>query len=307
MKLHTVATSLLAAAVLLAAPALARDIEKRANVKADGRVSIINVAGSVEVTGGDSNEVVLSGTLSEFVERLEFDASSGDLRIEVVYGKHGGGQKGRRWGNRDMDSHLKLRLPRGVDLRVETVSANIAVRGHDGAQDLHSVSGDIDAGLGRMRTSVESVSGSIELQAQDAQIELNLETVSGDVTLDDFRGDVSVESVSADVELRNATLARASLECVSCDIAVTGRLSESARLDIETVSGSVSLALDDGVDARFRIDTHSGDIDSFFGNKAQRVSEYGPGEQLRFSVGGGRAEVRVSTLSGDVRNRGAGS
>jgi DUF4097 and DUF4098 domain-containing protein YvlB len=306
MKLHQLATSLFTLALLLTTPALARDIEKRANVDADGRVAIINVAGSVEVTGNDGNEVVLTGTLSEFVERLDFDASSGDVRIEVVYAD-GRSSQGRRRGDRDMDSHLKLQVPRGVDLRVETVSANIDVHGHDGAQDLHSVSGDIDARLGRQRASVESVSGNIELQAQDAEIELTLETVSGDVTLVDFHGDVNVDAVSGDVELRNAALTRASIDCISGDIEVAGRLKDSAQLEIETISGDVALALDEGVDAQFRIDTHSGDIDSFFGNEAQRMSQYGPGERLSFRVGGGHAEVRVSTMSGDVRNRGAGS
>ena len=307
MRLQTFTPALLAWAALLAPCAAAGDIDKRTTMDADGHVTVVNVAGSVEVTGTDGNQLVLTGTLSEQATRLEFDASSSDVRIEVIYGKgDNGGRRWQHWGSRDMDSHLKLEVPRGVTLAVNTVSANIHVRDHAGAQEFESVSGDIHAALGNTYARVETVSGNIELTAGKRDTELNVDTVSGDVTLVEFRGDIDVSAVSGDVELRNAEVSRGSFESVSGDIDLAGRLRGGARLEIETISGDVSLRLEDGVDARFRIETRSGDIDSFFGNKAGRTTRGGRGEQLRFTVGGGSADVRISTLSGDVRNRGAG-
>jgi hypothetical protein len=52
-----------------------------------------------------------------------------------------------------------------------------------------------------------------------------------------------------------------------------------------------------------KVDSHSGDIDDFFGAEAQRTSKHGPGRRLRATAGSGNAAVNISTLSGDVRNR----
>ena len=55
-----------------------------------------------------------------------------------------------------------------------------------------------------------------------------------------------------------------------------------------------------GVGARFEVSTFSGNIRNGLGPAAQRVSRYGPGQELSFSSGNGGALVRVKSFSGSV-------
>ena len=277
-------------------------IDKRADMDPRGRVSVSNVSGKVDVEGWDRAELVLTGTLGENVERLEFDADGSDVHIEVVLKK---GRKSWNWKDRSGDSDLRLQIPRAARLSVDTVSADITVRTHQGQQNLDSVSGDIDVHLGSEDSDIESVSGTIDIMGGDADIELSADAVSGNIRIRSFNGDLEAEAVSGDIILRESRIVDGDFESVSGDIDLEMSMSADGGLDIETVSGDVVLRFDGDVDASFQIDTHSGDIDEFWGNRAQRTSRYGPGEELSFSVGSGGADVNITTLSGDIENRSA--
>ena len=73
--------------------------------------------------------------------------------------------------------------------------------------------------------------------------------------------------------------------------------------EFETHSGNITLNLSRGVSARFEIETFSGDIENDFGQEPERTSEYGPGMELSFETGGGKARVEASSFSGAVEIR----
>ena len=50
----------------------------------------------------------------------------------------------------------------------------------------------------------------------------------------------------------------------------------------------------------FEVETFSGRIKNAFGPEAERTSEYAPGQELRFTTGGGDASVEVESFSGTV-------
>jgi len=303
IKRNNLVSVLVAACCLLGAGTSLADttpIDKEASMDPRGRVSVSNVSGKVDVEGWSRSELKLTGTLGDNVERLEFHEDDGDVHIEVVLKK---GKKGWNWRDRSGDSNLMLRIPEAARLSVDTVSADINVRDHLGSQALDSVSGDIEAVLGEEDCEVESVSGSVNLTGRDTDIELSAEAVSGDVRVSRFRGDIEAEAVSGDVIVRESHIGDGEFESVSGDIDLDITLDDSGSLEAESVSGSVSLRFEGSVNASFDIETHSGRIDDFWGNKARRTSEYGPGRELSFSVGSGSAEVSIATLSGSVRNR----
>lgn len=289
---------------LLCTPALAeRAIDERVSMSPDGRVSVSNIAGSVTVTGWDRNEVEVTGELSEGVERVDVDTDGGNIVIEVVLKEHNKRDQRWNWNSNDKDAQLTVRVPRLVHLEVDTTSADIDISDHTGAQQIKSVSGEIELTLGEVEANVKSISGNIEARGRDVSIEALLESVSGDIELLGFRGDLESETVSGDIEIRDSRLRDGDFESVSGDIDLRLRLASNGRLEMETVSGDVSIEFDGVVDATVRVDTHSGDIDEFFGVEAERTRRFGPGRRLRASTGEGSADIRISTLSGDVRNR----
>ena len=73
-----------AAALLLAQAARADEIDKSAQADPRGEVVIGNVAGEVQVTGWDRNEVHVRADLDDEVQRLDFKTSGARTTIEVV-------------------------------------------------------------------------------------------------------------------------------------------------------------------------------------------------------------------------------
>ncbi|MBD3235837.1 MAG: hypothetical protein GF330_03960 [Candidatus Eisenbacteria bacterium] len=71
----------------------------------------------------------------------------------------------------------------------------------------------------------------------------------------------------------------------------------------ECHSGDITLTLPESVDADFDISTFNGEIQNAFGPRTERTSRYTSGYELDFSRGGGAADVRAETFSGDLELR----
>ena len=302
---RTLSSALLIALCLaVAGPAHAEtDIDEETVMDPSGRVSIENVQGSVNVRGWSQSQLKLTGTLADNVERLEFEEKDGDVRIKVVLKKKSR-DRSWGWGDREDDTRLEVMVPSQARLIVSGVSADINVADFEGSQRLNTVSGDIESVMGRDNADLQSVSGDVELRGTGDRYpaEVVVESVSGDVEVYDVAGELIGETVSGDLEMRSVAMSRGRMESVSGDIDLQGTLLDDGRLRMASVSGSIRIDLGDNVDARFDLETFSGDIDDFYGYEYERKSKYAPGKELRFEVGGGRGEVSISTMSGDIIN-----
>ncbi|WP_235576975.1 DUF4097 family beta strand repeat-containing protein [Rathayibacter sp. Leaf296] len=178
----------------------------------------------VHSVGGRPLKVSMDG------DRLEIDHIQlrWDSIVEVVKGL------GRRGDRAD----VSLLVPRGVALKFDTVSADGLVSG------LHS----------------------------DARVS----TVGGDVVIDGLHGDIDVNTVHGELSVRNHT-GRVAAHTVSGDVTAAGALtrftvdgvSGSVFVDAEgtpdeiqanTVSGDLTVRIDEGLGARYRINTVSGTL-----------------------------------------------
>src|SRR5262245_12627642 len=123
----------LAIASLLSAPlVLAEDeIDRSLQADAKGDVDISNVAGTVNVTGWDRNEVRVTGSLGESVERLDFNVEGKRTVIKVVL------KKSSHWDDGG-DADLSIRVPAASRLDINTVSAELTVKGVTGLQRLQT-------------------------------------------------------------------------------------------------------------------------------------------------------------------------
>lgn len=271
---------------------VATEINESMDAATDGTVSISNISGSVEVQGWSRNQVEITGDLGSDVEQLFFQRDGDEIEIKV---------KSSRGISRDIESDLVVKVPLASSLEVNTVSADIDVAGLTGEQSLESVSGDIATEAFASDIEVNSVSGDLEVEGDDQAMRSMLSSVSGDIDTENLAGEIGVESVSGDLVVANGVFDRVSMDTVNGDIVFHAQLLNDGRLDVETVNGSVDIKFAGEVSARFDIETFNGDIRNCFGPKAVRVSEYGPGYELKFTEGGGSGRVTIETLNGDLR------
>jgi len=287
--------ALLAALALLpgtAAPATAstRPVAAQQATDPTGTVEIINVAGSVEVSGWNQPLVEVSGTMGDKVERVEVTGGGNHTTVRVVL------PSGSSWTG-DSSAHLKIKVPHGSSLEVSLVSADLSVSGVDGNQKLQTVSGDISGSSGG-NLQVNTVSGDIRMTTHDDHA-LQIKTISGDMIVSGADGDVQIKTVSGDAELTLGSLTSARIESVSGDVRVSSTLAPTGQFEVSSISGDLSVKFAAQPDADIDVQSFSGSISNCFGPKPTE-EHYGPGSRLNFRSGKGGGKVHLDTKSGDV-------
>jgi len=255
----------------------------------DGTVEVSNIAGLIDVEGWDRAEVELTGTLADSIEKVEFEVIGDHTTIEVKYPKN---------SKKSAFANLKVMVPSGSAIGVEAVSADITVSWVLGELELESVSGDVEVFGTPAGIEAASVSGDVivEMAADDVE----LASVSGDVLVREVRGELEAESVSGDISVESGLLAGGSFETVSGNISLEVAL-DRGDIDVESMSGTLTLSVPHSTIADFEIETFTGSIDNrLTGDQATRTSRHTPGSELEFSTGSGGPEVSISSFSGSV-------
>jgi DUF4097 and DUF4098 domain-containing protein YvlB len=292
---------MLAAVLLVAAvPAAqaaqsAQQINKTVNVAADATVDVSNVQGIVQISAWDKNIVQLDAELQSSKDELTFEATERMVRIEVERPR---GKYGR---SDEEDANLILHVPKGAQIIVDTVSADITASGVQGEQSLQSVSGEINTQAFDAPVKATSVSGEIVISGSGGKSSVSTENVSGTSTVSGVRGGYDGEVVSGDIRATIAAAGRIEINAVSGDIDLSTELAATSRLDLESVSGTIKVRIKPPVNADFDIETFSGDIENCFGQKPRDTSKYAPGSELNFTQGSGGARVAIQSLSGEIR------
>ncbi len=291
MKRHVLITAACLALVLSAVPLWAqRSVSETVAAAADGVVEIENLAGSVSVEGWSKNEVEVTGSLGRGVERVEVEGDGHRTTIEVriPHDAHNVG-----------DTDLKIRVPAGSRVEVETVSASIDVGGVRGSVDLESVSGRIEVAGEPQRLEVSSVSGKVTVASAPADAEL--ESVSAAVVVERATGRLQVSSVSGTIEIQGGALSGGEFETVSGTIRCEADLVGSGSFEFETMSGSIVLVIPRGLAADFELSTFSGSIANAVGPEPTRTSRFTPGKEATFSTGSGGPRITANSFSGSVK------
>jgi hypothetical protein len=271
--------------------AYADSFERQVPAEPTGRVEISNVSGSVEVIGWDRPQVDVRGELDGDVQRVDVTSRKGLTSIKVVLpsqSSHGG------------EAALKVRVPKGSEIEVVVVSADVRSTGVLGVQRLKTVSGDIVAELAQAETEVKTVSGDTILRGIDKITRVRASSVSGNISYERGAGDLEATLVSGDlrVDLKPARAVR--VRTTSGDVTLRGRLDTAAGIEMEAISGQLFIETSSNTGVRYEASTFSGDIVNCFGAHVERTSQYGPGKRLSGVHGDGKAELRLKTLSGDI-------
>lgn len=286
----------IAGALLLTTPVAfaAQSIDRSQPTGPTPSVEVNNVQGKVTVVAWDRQEVKVTGTIENDQHKFEF---SGDNDRVVITVRAEGKQ--HSYGRQD-DAILEVRVPVGSRLNVQTVSADIEVRGVTGTQRLESVSGDIIATVFDEQLDLRTISGDVDLRGSGGKAMVYAESTSGNVKARGLGGSLEAKSVSGDLDLELGLTPGLRLETVSGDVDAKLTLADGGRLDAQSVSGDVTVMFGQPVNGEFDIESFSGDIDNCFGPKSARKNQYAPGSELRFTEGSGGARVNLETLSGDI-------
>jgi hypothetical protein len=180
--------------------------------------------------------------------------------------------------------HVRIRCPHGADLDVKTMSAEVRADGRYGTAAVKSVSGDVTLGELGGDVRVKAVSGDVRMGGVAGAVEV--QTVSGDANALSAGGNVSITTVSGDLRIDDAE-GSVTAKSVSGDQYV-GAFRGGATC--QSVSGDVYVGVPRGTEVWIDANSRSGDVSS----------------ELDPSEGGGDsegavAELRVKTMSGDIR------
>lgn len=260
----------------LAAVALAGEpVDASLDAATDGQIHVNTVRGEIRVVGWAESRVAVQGSLDDNSEEFVFRRDGDTIVIEdrLARGSFRGGS----------GTDLTIRVPAGSRLRVSVVSADL---------DVHDVTGSL-----RLTT----VSGAVEGSNLGDDVEIT--TVSGQVRLAADAANLNVRSTSGRLLVNNAApLIRGRFASVSGAIEVSTPVGAEADLEIENVSGRVTLSLVGQVDAALDIVAGPGGrIRNQLTDTAPVRPRYGPGERLEQTLGNGSGYVRVSTVSGAIQ------
>ncbi len=257
-----------------------------------GTVEVANFAGRIEVSGWDKPMVSVHANLSGDIENVDVQSDHGRTSIKVRMHGFSFGFGG--------EADLDIKIPRGSELDVTSVSAEVISNGVLGMQRLKTVSGSIKADIGPGDAEVKTVSGDIVLHGAGKPMALHTTSISGNIRLDHGAGDVEATTVSGDLSVQLDPGRMIRMRNTSGRINIQGKLTKDADVDAQTVSGEVRLhaPAESGYD--YEVSTFSGDIRDCFNVKPEKTSEYAPGERLNGTLGKGDGHVRIKTMSGSI-------
>jgi hypothetical protein len=189
---------------------------------------------------------------------------------------------------------LRISVPDGVALDVQTVSGDLRAEGLRADGSLSTTSGDIDLADSSGALQVSSTSGDVQMSGAFAGPQV--QTVSGDITLAGASGRLRASSISGDIALRDLRDAQLDLESTSGDIEVAGSLASGQESKVSNISGGVQARLTGAADLRLSASTVSGDLSSDLNLRdAQRERR-----SLSGTLGAGKTTLTISTTSGDI-------
>lgn len=260
-------------------------IDEHRPLNADGHLRVSNVAGSVVLSTWSRNEVAISGELGAGADKLEITGDAGSLNVAV---------KLPRRSHNIASTDLKLSVPVGAHVEVETVSADVSARDIAGPVKVNTVSGEVALQLASPEVTVQTVSGDLTVSAPAHLTRIN--SVSGDVKLGGMQDKLYAETVSGNVQLDGGRFTEMHLKSVSGDMRVNASFAPQAQINGETLSGNITMAVPQSLSGTARLKSFSGDTRC---DGAQTVSL----KKHEYVLGSGAdngVKLELSSFSGDI-------
>ena len=272
-----------------AGPLSAQAPVRRMAVAPDVSIRILNLAGSIRVTGWDHDSIIVAGTPPERGGMLLMGGSERGVKVVVEAS-----------GATDIPgTHLDIRVPRGAHLWVKGATATIAVEGVTGEVEASTVTGAISVRGTPDVLVAESMEGDVDIAAP-ARV-TRLKTAGGAITVRDAANEITATSVSGVIRLLHArAVSSGRLESVSGSVVFNGAVAPGGGLDLQTHDAPIDILLPPGQNATVEVTAYGGrTVNAIPG----LVGAPGKGKVVRYRLGNGRARVVARSLKGDVSLR----
>jgi len=218
----------------------------------DGRLSVNNISGPIEVRGWAEAQVkieALKVSRAKSAEKAKADLdkvqivvekTGGILRIQTKYPEHQG-----RHESINVSVSYKIWMPDTASLSVDNVSGPIVIEALRGDFQGKTVSGQ--ATLTKLGGNVdcEVVSGRID--ASDIVGDCDLKSVSGGIAVTRVKGSIEAETTSGPIRLSAIEGARSvRAKVLSGSVSYDGKLEKGGRYSLEAMSGRLEMAIPAG-------------------------------------------------------------
>jgi hypothetical protein len=248
-------------------------------ISANGRVSVSNVNGSIEMIAWDRNEVRLEATkIADSKESLDevelrIDAQSNSFSVETEY-KNNNNWKGQR---RKIEVHFKVSVPRTAVLNeIETVNGSVVAANFVNVTKISAVNGSVNASNLRGTADLSTVNGTVTADfdrvEQGSKIELS--TVNGRINLllpSDTNATVKADSLNGSI-VNGFGLPIRKGEYVGRDL--HGRLGTGeAQIKLDSVNGPLAInKKEDGKSPSPAVNLLSSTRDAYFDDVDKEIS-----------------------------------
>ncbi|HKG90508.1 MAG TPA: hypothetical protein VKA84_01375 [Gemmatimonadaceae bacterium] len=288
-------------------PQQTRNVDQRYPLAQGAALRIYGSFASVKVVGWERDSVVVTGTVAAGDQFFTGGTESGrKFGLESAAGASGTGADPR-------SARLEFRVPSRARVWVKTGSADVEVSGVAGGLDLNIVGGSIRVTGSPRELTAEAMDGDIDvsgtvpwLRAKTAGgairatvrgEDIGLSSVSGRLTLTEGKPDAKASPGGGAAP---RPFQRVRLETVTGDITFSGAVDAGGRLDADSHSGAIEVALPADQSADFALTNITGDIRTDF-----KRAQPGGGAELRsrelvFTTRGGGADISVRNFKGPV-------
>lgn len=194
-------------------------------------IEVTNLYGNVTIGSGSQDSVEISLT-KEVLEQSEEAAEAIAERVEITTSVDGAILRvGTNRSELELDkgrfkSHLKLKVPKQINVRVSNKYGELRVSDIDGVCELSNTYGDV---------VVARVIGNTEITNSYDRVEAR--EVGGDLRVENHRGAIQVEEVSGSAELKS-DYDSISARQIGGDLLVTNRF---GRIRVDRVGGKVGI------------------------------------------------------------------
>jgi DUF4097 and DUF4098 domain-containing protein YvlB len=211
-------------------------VSGRASAVGVRRIVFDNPRGTVHITGGDAEDVVISGhKLIRAYNHDDADRTNGMTPLELV---PQGDQlmvyshQDRAPGEQRVADDLDVSVPRGV---------SIEARAERGDYEISAINGDVTISGSRSDVRLIGIGGNVRLEVDRSDM-IRAEDVKGNIDVQSSRGsDVELENIAGQVTINGAFMGSLEFKNLAKPLRFEG--ARNTELRVEAVPGSISMDL----------------------------------------------------------------
>jgi hypothetical protein len=248
------------------------------------RLEVNNFGGEVAIASWDKNAV-----------RIEADhGSSTVIRVESLERGLRVASSGRRGPPGSVE--YRITVPSWMPVVVTGPFNDVSIAGTRSDITVETVRGDVNVEGGSGFINLSTVQGLVSLARSRGRIKLS--SVNEGVSASDIAGQVSAETVNGDVTLDRIDSDAVDASSVCGSLTFLGPLHNPGRYRLQTHSGDIQVLLPEKPNAEVSVETFSGSFDSDFDVHLNALKG---SKSFQFVLGMGGPQLDLEAFSGSIR------